>query len=112
MTKTKSGFTLYEISCQVLPWAESCQPLPEPYNADPDYQAMKALWRVILGGGKNENARLAAVKEYWDRVRGKVGVDGEEQAIGDEYDLSKLTGDELKTFLALISKMKGEEDEG
>jgi hypothetical protein len=108
MTTTKSGFTLYEISCQVLPWAESCQPLPEPFNADPDYQAMKALWRVILGGGKNENARLAAVKEYWDRVRGKVGAEGENQQTDEEYDLSKLDSDELKTFLALIAKMKGE----
>lgn len=112
MTKSKSGFTLYEISCQVLPWAESCQPLPEPYNADPDYQAMKALWRVILGGGKNENARLAAVKEYWDRVRGKAGAEGEDGQGGNEYDLSKLNSDELKTFLALIAKMKEEDDEG
>jgi hypothetical protein len=105
-TKTKSGYSLYEISCQVMPYASKSLPLPESHESDPDYQSMRALWGIILHERRNSTARLTAIREYYDRVIGKA-KDGENDGESETYDLLKLTPDERETFLALVAKMKG-----
>jgi hypothetical protein len=60
-------------------------------------------------GGK-QHTRLQAVKEFNERIYGKIFAAKEgEQSLGSNLDLSLLSDDELATFMGLLQKAQKEE---
>lgn len=92
---------LYE---QVLDHVVAYQPLGEPLCYDPDAQAAFALMQLIVHGGLGKPHRLQAIKEYNERVWGKVKDQGTGPLDSEQLDLSKLDEDELATLIALLKK--------
>lgn len=101
--------SLEEISREVMSYAVNNTGLPEPWCHDPDYQAALALWKCIVIPGQNKNARLTALKEYYDRVHGKAGTGLEAGEGMEEVDLGRLTPDESRELIRLLAKAKGKE---
>jgi hypothetical protein len=94
------------VSAKVLPWVKAAKPLEEPFSAEPEFQAAYALWEIILRPGRNVNARLSALREYYDRTRGRPGQ-GDDDDGTEELDLSLLSPEEVEQLLYLMQKARG-----
>lgn len=104
-------YTLQELSAIIVKYVRAGEDLPEPYCDDPTCQALRALWSIILHPGKNQNVRMQALREYFDRVLGKAGALGERSQGTEEVDLGRLSGDEAAELVRLLNKAKGTDDD-
>lgn len=96
---------LYDIYRDVVPVARDSLTLAEPFASEPAYQAALALWKCILHPGKSNHTRMMALKEYHDRILGKVFSASEgSKPLGGNLDLSLLSDDELATLTLLLKK--------